>query len=703
MINRRFARTRRLAHAMSFLLLLLGGGARAADGEDSDSLPNLAGVTGLLNVPTASTLPEGAIAAGLVRYTDPAVSDDSWHMQRYYADIGLFEGLEVSGQYNLADRLGTSQWSLRDLSFGAKLRVPGIPASWPQLAIGADDFGGSVPFFRSRYALASYRLGPLSLTAGYGNGPERLDGVFGGVGLRLPWGFSTSAEYDTEHVQGGLRWASPVWRDALQVHGGVLYTDRSDASRWSTHFGVLVYLPGSRPPPSVSHRDVAPPVAAAMPPPAPAPVLAPVPAAPVPAPDAADLNRQAAARLQAALRRAGFSRVSVRASGADLQADIENSVFRNNEVDALGVALGLMAREAGCAATRLTLVLRRDGVPLGTFGSRAVDFRRFLNAKDCSQRLPYDQLPWPVLTVDLYRAVESQATPADAAYVSGGRRAVDLLVYPRYAYFLGTEVTSFGYSAALAGDLRLPLWRGATANVVGFTSPIEDKTFDDGGVFDPYGLQGGLQSAMLYQAFVPHAQGIALVGAGRIARHFDGGVAEWRWMPDEEFGTLSLRAAYGRDHADRETRSLAVGTYDLQLPDWRTGLRVSYGRYLHDDYGPSAELYRDFGDVRVSLFVQHTAQDFVGLRIRLPLSPRRAGSWGRLTLRGNEAWNNQIRTTINVEGGNPLFPDLVSEPRGDFALEKVYANNGRWSQAYVLSQLPRLREADRRWNGEVAQ
>ncbi len=672
-----------------------------ANAQDSTAnLPTTTGVSGMLNVPTATTLPEGVVSIGYARYTEPELSDRLWHLGRRFVGIGLFDHFEISGQYSTAQQLNTSRAGMRDLSFGAKLHAP-LPASWPQFAIGADDFGGSEAFFRSRYAVGSYDLGPLTLSGGYGFGEDRLNGAFGGLRLHLPWGFSGSIEYDADNPQGGLRWVSPAWH-GLQLHGGAMYTDRDDASEWSTTFGVLVNLnlPESR---GLDLKPLATPESQTR------IVKADVPKEDQTSAEAIDEarieRRLIAQRLYAALRAIGFSRASVRWSGRDeLLADVENSAFRVNELDALGVALGLMAREAGCTTTRLTVVLRRDGLPLGSFRTRSVDYRMFLGDEACSRSIPRESKYWPVVSVALYRGPAKTKASADDIVVEGGSRPIDLALYPRLNYFLGTEVASFAYSASLAADMRLPLWHGAAANVVALTPPVENEQFESGRVFDRYGLKGGLETAMLYQTLNSPAgfPGLVMAGVGRLSRIFDGGIAEWRWNPDHGSETFSLRAAHVYDSERKRTRSYASGTYDLLLPRWRAGLKLGYGYFLYEDHGSFAEVYRDFGDVRISLFGQHTTQDFIGLRLRLPLSPRRSPSVGPFTARGDGGWTNQLRTSVNIDDGNPLFPNLAREPRGDYGLEKTFANGGRWTDDYIRMQLPRLREAYATWVADDA-
>jgi hypothetical protein len=228
---------RRLAARIGFGAAMISApfvpGPSAARAPDDAAAPssgglNNSGVTGYFSIPTAQTLPEGSLAAAFA--TTPGQERRFDGAQRTAAAAGLFGFLEVSGQLNAAD----GPHGLRDLSLGAKMRLPGIPARFPQLAVGVDDFGGEASNFRSRYVVGTYHWQPLSFTAGYGTGPDRLKGVFGGVQGHLPFGLALGIEHDGRDDFTSLRWVSPVWR-SLQTSATVAY-DWDQQSR--TYFSV---------------------------------------------------------------------------------------------------------------------------------------------------------------------------------------------------------------------------------------------------------------------------------------------------------------------------------------------------------------------------------------------------------------------------------------------------------------------------------
>src|SRR5689334_3804555 len=144
----------------------------------------LLGPTGLLTVPTAEVQDEGSGVLFGGR-TDSLAQDDV--APDYLASIGFAPGLELGGR---AAELPTSN----DLSFNAKYRIWKFDAG-PMFAVGATDLGGEASYFRSRYAVATFPWRTLSLTAGYGSGPDVLDGTLAGLEWRPIRYIAMFAEY----------------------------------------------------------------------------------------------------------------------------------------------------------------------------------------------------------------------------------------------------------------------------------------------------------------------------------------------------------------------------------------------------------------------------------------------------------------------------------------------------------------------------
>jgi len=209
---------------------------------------SLLGYSGLMNVPSAHTRQDLGLSfrwldapEALLQFTGTSRVD------RMYIVSGPFLPF-LEGAIGFVQVIG---WVDPDVpllpyavhrAFDLKVRLP-LDWAGPQIAAGVIDpisanFLASDSKLNTHYGLttfygvASQRLGPLELTAGYGQGDTSpgawgrtkpfLHGPFGGAVWARPLGLEVMAEYDGATVNGGLRWKGP-WGWGLQggyVGGG---------------------------------------------------------------------------------------------------------------------------------------------------------------------------------------------------------------------------------------------------------------------------------------------------------------------------------------------------------------------------------------------------------------------------------------------------------------------------------------------------
>jgi hypothetical protein len=98
----------------------------------------------------------------------------------------------------------------------------------------AETAGGGQP----RYAVASARLGPATLSAGWGTGPDRMEGAFAGGALTLLPGLEALAEWETSNVNAGVRFSLPLHRIGLPVRIGGLAMSALDRRPRTIEWGA---------------------------------------------------------------------------------------------------------------------------------------------------------------------------------------------------------------------------------------------------------------------------------------------------------------------------------------------------------------------------------------------------------------------------------------------------------------------------------
>jgi hypothetical protein len=218
--------------------------AAASSGETG---PSMGGTTGLINVPTADVLREGALQLGY-RFVDKEWAYVARGVSRsdvYFFALGFLPRTEVAIRATVfpqTEFLEESPSSGPQADRMASGRVLLLPQAWyPAVAVGLDDPHGNRNF-HSLYAVATRGIslcgGECSVDATLGYGfrvfdAERyiLDGGFGGV--RGSYGESASLmlEYDTEKWNAGSRIALPfhlailaVLLDLDVISGGVSWS-----------------------------------------------------------------------------------------------------------------------------------------------------------------------------------------------------------------------------------------------------------------------------------------------------------------------------------------------------------------------------------------------------------------------------------------------------------------------------------------------
>lgn len=197
---------------VSTILLLcacFGTGHQVARGQ-------IVGTTSLLTIPVAEMPEEGTITAsfGYVGNTYTEYFDGRFDYSTATVAVVFLPMLELGFRYTFP--YDQAESSFGDRMIAARVKLLGERRVLPSVVVGVHDFASSVEatYFTSLYAVASKRIAtqfPIALHLGYGSdvidsNSYQFIGVFGGIGLGLPFGVELLAEYDGERFNGGVRW-----------------------------------------------------------------------------------------------------------------------------------------------------------------------------------------------------------------------------------------------------------------------------------------------------------------------------------------------------------------------------------------------------------------------------------------------------------------------------------------------------------------
>jgi hypothetical protein len=189
---------------------------------------SLTGTTGLVSIPTAAMPADGTVAVGVNLIDRRFHGYDNAGFDQHpalveFVSIGFLPFVEVG--LRLTRVTGVPRQALGDRMVSVRLRLLEETAHRPAVVVGAHDLAGTRRF-HAIYAVGSKtvatvpRIGTVGLHLGYGGDPlslrrraSGLTGAFGGISVTPASWASLMAEYDTEHVNAGLR--LKVWRFAL--------------------------------------------------------------------------------------------------------------------------------------------------------------------------------------------------------------------------------------------------------------------------------------------------------------------------------------------------------------------------------------------------------------------------------------------------------------------------------------------------------
>ncbi|MGB8419878.1 MAG: YjbH domain-containing protein [Paraburkholderia sp.] len=702
---------------------------------------NSLGQTGGLVIPYGFVLPSGMVETQYNNYLDPRYGSQATGAQMYWGAMGLLPYVELAG--GLANYpgdvhapfSGADHFIFRHLMADIKVEVPKFFKYQPSIAFGLTDVGGQTHFFRSKYGVVSQALGPLTLTAGYGQG-DRLDGLFGGAQLSL-WntGLSLLGEDDSKTPYAGVRYQSPriSWLADANVIGTFVRAVRSTNNvSPRTSFSVGIQIPLGRrfseqrcdtglcegpqaqvAAPETSGASVDEPIRLASL----APIdsrtangnpLAGAPVAYVPplrsyasvmlsevSPAASDrpasvladaLDTSALDAIATQLFAAGLERVRAGYSGNDLVVEYENHRYNQNEADALGIVLGVASVNAPQGIEKIRVVIKKANEPLGEVSVDRQAFAQFVAGGS------------PAAASASMTMRTRPTYDADSIAWHGNEHSHGLTriqIQPIVSYLYGTEYGNFDVSLGANIQGFVPLWRGAEFYASYIAPLYNTKNMDDGRVFSDYRLRGGLDAVALAQSFWIMPQVFNVASVGKFDYSYVGLQNETTMFVPGRPDLIRLRLAYlhhepGKDELPSEKN--AELTYRWVQPAWRLWIEAGVARFVGGDKGPVATLTRWFDDVSVSVHGEHSGEGtFVGATVSFPLTLRQGMKPGVSQVDGTGSFGLDFRT--RVSSTNYLPASAAENMNFPYSTQQYLLNQGRFSGEYFSTQLYRMRDA----------
>lgn len=662
-------------------------GPAAAEADRFHNALSLQGFTGVLNTPNAHVTDEGWFYALYTNQEESKWRERTSFQGNYQFSVGFFKFIELGGRYFEAPRAG------RDISGNLKLTTAPLTRGkplLPVLAAGVQDVGGGNALLQTRYLVVSEDLGPLRLSLGYGQGPDRMKGAFGGAELKVHDYLYLLGDYDADEKNVGARAVFPqFWKVPVSFTA----TAKTSLSHRPGNFDVAVGLSlpldfrmkRAQPGFTAATRSVTLPA-----PPGP-------PAAPSQPPGKVGLDA-----LRDALVREGFVNVRVGTAERTLVVEYENVTYNHNELDALGVVMGLAAQAEPEAFESLSVVVKRRDIRIASVSAPLSVVRDFMSGaseagalRDC---LRFD-----------YDTSVARATSFVAGNENRGGFTTSLVLAPSLTTFIGTEVDSFDYYLSLKPELNAMLWQGAAATARWNVPVGWSENLQNGREFSGSRQPTQLDRLMLFQAAKPFTTVTVNLGGGMVVADRFGTLNEAVWTPGEGEHRFRVAQAWTEDSNTHRRFELYLGAYRYFYGPLDLSMEAAAGKFWAGDQGASLEVKRYFEDTSVSFYAKRSkgedrkVWEAVGIQFTFPLTPRRdMKPVAKLQLRGTDEWAYAQETTLrNNNVNNPargslnyLAPyPLVINPQPTQALYRSFYNKDRLNGGYLRQHLERLREA----------
>lgn len=723
-------------HVVSVLLLVVMAGSVTAShaGEFANSF-TLQGFTGILNTPTATIQKEGTMAAWFGRQKEQSGLYE--HQNNYFFSVGMFSLLELGGRVSS----GSGQTDNNDLSAQFKVSTaPFTPKKYPwlpSLAVGMQDLGGGAHFFKTTYLVASEEINRFRFSLGYGFGPDRMDGVFGGAEIRAFDWLYLLGEYDTNDTNAGIRLVSPdlfgypvnfhsSFKSALNHNPGTInfavglqFSLGTDWKRPSASGRPPESMTGNETP--VSSVDPRAPAGIAL-----SPVKAGAEELPVKAgveaakravsdmpsdlpgdmPIKAGLDEISAGKVAASptallitlrdrLVADGFNHVKTGSDATGLLViEYENTRYNQSEMDAMGVVLGMVVDTADAVKTFKMVRL----VP------KVQDIRMLQVAVPMTTLVQYYRDP---RAYDAFRDVVVVApfqTATDVSYTEPASFSslprTRLVLAPRLKTFVASDVGVFDYELSLDPTVYVDLWKGAFVTASWNIPLAWSSQFNDGGLFHNQWVGTEFDRLMVYQAFRPHKDVMVSVGGGMVEKGGYGDLGEAYWYSPKGDHRLGFQQGLSSNNDEDFTRTMYLGSYRYRYAPLDAALTVSGGQFWDNDTGIKAEITRFFGDTEFSAYYKYSRTTYDqnyqvgGVRLAFPLTPRKGMKPYPVQVKGTGEWSYAQETVIAKQGEiNSLSVSIGNTPQSDYSVVKAYYDRDRLTPDYITTHLSRLRDA----------
>ncbi|MCK4441249.1 MAG: YjbH domain-containing protein [Sulfurovaceae bacterium] len=665
--------------------------------EDIKTLPSYQGFSGLWNTPNAKVINEGEgqfVFTNQVDNLHPENKNfrDNKEAENYFLNFGALPNFEFSGRYayikdNISDSI-----ILSDRTVSAKYELPFSYRYLPSIAIGMQDIGGAVPNFRTNYIVASSELNDFRFSLGYGSGEKRMEGLFGGVEYQpLSW-VQLVADYDGEETHSGIKLSYPLHLLDKDIEFGLFVKNSYGYNKSHFDIGAMIYVPlgiqenkivkssiNNKSEKSLGKQRVYSQTTEAEP------------------SDSNSFksstnqivndnssNSSAIESVHQKLIAYGFTDIEISDIDNLFYLEYENSAFDWNDMDGLGVVLGVMTKYLHKEKNNFIVTIKKSEIPLFSISGSFEKYNEFLNSGKYSKNLLH--IGSPIDTKDISDIDDNS-----------NRFLPNLILYPDWSLVDGSEYGHLDYIVSLKPELYTTVAKGTQISAR-WNIPLSwSNNYEDGKVFSyrrRYPLSPQIDNLLLNMTYKPFTSSMFLnsIQAGLFDVDLYGGM--YQGLFSKENHQFKVKIAHFDDQKYEKNRDMQLISYRYYLDTLDSNFKITYGEYFYGDKGTTLEMKRFFGDTSLSLKLSHTKDDNIGrFALSFPLTPRKRVNSNLLQVRGDKFTYNRQKTIVRKGEICYAKPRSAIEINTNFELEKFYLNDDRFSADYIYAHIPRLRSS----------
>ncbi|MEA1984004.1 MAG: YjbH domain-containing protein [Campylobacterota bacterium] len=687
------------------------------------------GYTGVVNTPNAQVMDEGEIGLHydnqLDNVTREYMYDKPYKLHNdYIIGAGILPHFEFQGRVaettRFAEDLSISpRRDIIDLSFNFKFQLPYKHKYLPNFALGAQDFGGAANRYGNYYVVMDKEVSFVRASLGYGKAAKnnyqksrRMDGIFGALEVQTFEWLYLLAEDDTTEQFVGVRVETPSSWSSWVGFNAVLSSNVKD--NYSRNFGLNMTLnlyedtqssrvealtssdvsKGS----SKNHKeqekiqkndtkkqDEA---------------KSTLQDEPKPEQEALSLSA-----IKERLVALGIENVTLAYRDKKVYIGYENSVYLWNELDAMGVIIGLLAQSE---YERLVLESFKSGVSVITLSGNLQKAKEFYRSPTVENKQQFTSSLQKISKVDLSNYSVVYERENSSLY----RPKVELKPYMKT--FLANEFGVFTYKLWLRSKLQLNLYDGIDLTAVGDIH-IHDSDYSErfGWFLKLYEDGSNMQSVMLHMSNNLFGA-MNTLSIGTFQQNFYGFMDQFAY----NYGNHTLQLKYGIFQEFQEDdpmvvyyygriplREVYLANYSYLFESYDILGEVKLGQFWNRDKGFDLRMKRFFGDTALFIEYQHsipyfqtsvneTVNKYIGFGFEIPLTPKETPNFKYGQLRGTNAYKHRTRTTIlRDDKRNTLVPGSNFDPKVAIDSESYFYNRNRLQLSYIQEHAFRLQES----------